>query len=373
MNALFTSQNWSARLRGLRASLLLLFVISAACGGEGIGPSTEAALPADSTATAPTDSATAPADTIPAPPGDSLTVPDSTTVPDSAVPPTDSTATGGTEVPAGDGSLLPGITFGSGNMTASYLNSVHTGTLLGGPLSPTNIVSVLTAVRSKGGRIVVKLCKGHDKYVQNDDRTFSFTKWKSLVNQYRNVALAPFIADGTIVGHYLIDEPHLARRWGGKVIPQSTIEAMAAYSKQIWPTMPTLVRVVPSWLVSAPVTYTHLDAGWLQYTANKGNVTTLVTAEVDAAKRKGLGLVVGMNVMNGGNGSSGIPGLTSGQYAMSATELRTYGTALLNQSYACAFYMWTHNTTYYGRTDIKAAMADLSSKARLHAKTSCRQ
>ncbi len=352
MNRLSTLPNWRTRLRASLGSLLVLVIIGAACGSDSTGLSTEAALPADSAAAAPTD-------TTPTP-GDPATAPDST------VPPP-------TGVPAGDGSSLPGITFGSFNMPASYLNSVHTGSMLGGPLSPSNIVSVLTATRSKGGRMVVKLCKGRDTYVKNADGTFSFTKWKALVDQYRSVNLAPFIADGTIIGHYLIDEPHRANRWGGSIISQATIEAMAAYSKQIWPTMPALVRVVPSWLATAPVTYTHLDAGWLQYAAGKGEVTQLVTAEVAAAKRLGLGLVVGMNVMDGGNGSSRIPGGTRGQYAMSATELRTYGTALLNQSHACGFYMWTHNTSYYGRTDIQAAMAELSAKAKTHVKTACSQ
>ncbi len=369
MIGLSTSPNRSARLRGSLASLLMLVVIGAACAGEGVGPSTEAALPADSTATAPTDTTAIPTspDTIATPPSDTVTTPDST-----SPPPVDSTDSGETIEPAIEGSSLPGITFGTYNMRDAYLNSVHNGTMLGGPLSPTNIVSVLTAVRNKGGRIVIKLCKGDEKYIKDAAGNFSLTKWKDLVGQYRNVNLGPFIADGTIIGHFLIDEPHRPQRWG-KVIPQATVEAMAAYSKSIWPAMPALVRVVPSWLALAPVTYTHLDAGWFQYTANKGNVTQLVTAEVAAAKRLRLGLLVGMNVMNGGNGSSGIPGVSRDDYAMSATELRTYGTALLNQTYACAFYNWQHNLDYYGRTDIKAAMAELSAKARIHVKTSCRQ
>jgi hypothetical protein len=80
-----------------------------------------------------------------------------------------------------------------------------------------------------------------------------------------------------------------------------------------------------------------------------------------------------MNVLDGGNGSSKIPGYSKGKYAMSATELMTYGTALLDQSHACGFYMWEHNLTYYNRPDIQAAMAELSAKAKAHAKTSCRQ
>jgi hypothetical protein len=61
---------------------------------------------------------------------------------------------------------------------------------------------------------------------------------------------------------------------------------------------------------------------------------------------------------------------------MSASEIRSYGSALLNQSYACGFYNWTFQytgSTYYNRTDIKSALTDLSQKARAHVRTSCRQ
>jgi hypothetical protein len=268
---------------------------------------------------------------------------------------------------------LPGIVFGSYNMPNEYLNSVHTGWMQGGPLDPSSILSKLSGARAKGGRVVVKLCKGHDDYVKNADGTFSLSKWKSLVGRYQNVGLDPYIRDGTILGHYLIDEPQRASRWGGKVISQATLEAMAKYSKQLWPAMTTMVRVAPSWLAGSSVTYTYLDAGWAQYASGKGEAATWIAAEVAAAKRKGLGIAVGMNVLDGGNGSSKIPGRTRGKYSMSASEIRSYGSALLNQSYACGFFNWSYDGTYYGRSDIKSAMADMSTKARSHARTSCRQ
>ncbi len=270
-------------------------------------------------------------------------------------------------------SSLPGIVHGSFNMPNSYLNAVHTGWMQGGPLSPENIISQLSSARAKGGRVVIKLCKGRDQYVKNSDGTFSLTKWKALVDRYKNLKLAPYISDGTIIGHYLIDEPHRASRWGGKIIAQATLEAMAKHSKQLWPTMTTIVRVAPSWLASSSVNYPYLDAGWSQYTSGKGDAGKWVASEAAAAKRKGLGLVVGLNVLDGGNGSSKIRGSSSGKWAMSASELRNYGGAMLAQSHACAFFNWTHDVTYYGRSDIKSAMADLSAKARAHAKTSCRQ
>jgi hypothetical protein len=369
MTGPLTSPPWRPGLRAITGGFLLL--IGAACSsGDGVGPTSESALPVDSTAvpvdstTTPTDSLTTPADSLAAP-GDSTVVPAAPSLP----PPPDSAGINGIII---NTSSHPGIVFGTFNMSSSLLNGVYTGTTQA-VASTSGMMPVIAEVKAKGGRLVLKLSGGSQSHVKNADGTFSLTKWKAVVDRFKAVNLAPYIADGTIVGHYLIDEPNMAHRWGGKIIPQTTIEAMAKYSKQIWPTMPTIVRVVPSWLAAAPVTYTYLDAGWAQYTAVKGDPTRWVTAEVNAAKAKGLGLVVSLNVLDGGNGSSGIRGVTSGQYSMSASELRSYGTALLNQSYTCAFYQWMYNSTYFGRSDIKTAMSELSAKARLHSKTSCRQ
>jgi hypothetical protein len=352
----------AASLRVVGCSFAL--IAGAACGDESAAPS-DPATPPTAPAAQPTDSAT--------PPTDSATPP---TAP--ATPPTDSaapaTAPAGAVLAALDNrSASPGIVFGTWNMSNSYLNSVHTGWANGGPLDPSNILSWLSGARAKSARVVIKLCKGRDSYVKNDDGTFSLSKWKTLVGRYQNVGLNPYIADGTILGHLLIDEPHRADRWGGKAISPATLEAMGKYSRQLWPGMTTMVGEEPRWLASSTVTYVYLDAAWAQYTSNKGGAADWIAAEVSAAKGKGLGLVVGMNVLDGGNGSSRIAGYTRGKYAMSASEIRSYASALLAQGYGCGFFSWAHDSDYYGRSDIKSAMSDMSSKARAHAKTSCRQ
>jgi hypothetical protein len=340
-------------------TLAAALTFAAACDGSdklsptADSPTPEVPLTGDSVAAGPTDSSAVPTD--------------STSIPSDSTGPATSTFAAGTQ---------PGIVFGSYGMDPANLNSTHTGALRGGGITETNVLQFLAAMKAKGGRLVLKMCNGEDKYVKNADGTFSFTKWKSLVDRFRKVNLGPYISDGTLLGHFLIDEPHRAAKWGGKPIPQATVEAMAAYSKQIWPTLPTLVRVVPSWLASAPVSYTALDAGWLQYGYGKGDPANLVASEISVAKQKGLGLVIGLNILDGGNGSSGVRGWSSGKWAMTATEIRNYGSALLSQSYACGFFNWTYQyfgPTYYGRSDIKSAMADLSNKARAHARTSCRQ
>jgi hypothetical protein len=266
----------------------------------------------------------------------------------------------------------PGIVFASYNLQLSQLNSIHTGTILGS--TPSGLLSSLATVKARGGRVLLRL--HGDQAVRNDDGTFNLEKWKSQVARFRNVNFASYINDGTIVGHFIFDEPHFPSRWGGKVVPQRTVEAMAQYSKQLWPTLITITSAPPSWLATPTdgiITYTHLDAGWAIYYAKIGNPTTWISNQISKAKLKKLGLVTSLNVLDGGNGSSGFSGNYANKYAMSATELRSYGTALLSQSYICAFAMWKYTSAYYGRTDIQSAMRELSGKARNHAATSCRQ
>ena len=347
------------RLRALAGGFLL--ALGACNGGEDkVGPTAPASLPADTTLTTDTTT-TGPVDSA------------ATTGDSSGTLPSDSTALSSSVAAIDSRSALPGIVFAADNIPTNLLSNVTTGSKRGGGIDQSNVLSLLSDARSRGARIILKMSKGADSYIQNSDGTFSLTKWKSLVDRFKSVNLGPYISDGTLLGHFLIDEPHRASKWGGKVIPQSTVEAMAKYSKQIWPGLNTFVHTQMSWLASSSVTYVYLDAGYAQYAANKGDVSSWISGEISNARSKGLGLFAGVNALNGGNGSSGIKGTSSGSYSMSAKELKNYGSVILNQSYDCGFVVWAYNSTYYGRSDIKSVLSDLSSIARSHVKTACRQ
>jgi hypothetical protein len=266
--------------------------------------------------------------------------------------------------------IAPGIAFASAGLQPAQLSTVHTGTVSG--IGPSGMLSYLSALRAKGGRVILRL--HGEGMVRNEDNTFNLTKWKAQVARFRNINFSSYINDGTIVAHHMVDEPHFPSRWGGKTIPQATLEAMAQYSKQLYPILTTAVGAPSTYLASSPITYRYLDTAWSTYWTNMGSdYTRWAARQVTAAKSKGLGLIAGLNVLDGGNGSSGIRGTLPKKWTMSATELRSYGSAILAQSHVCAFFMWRYQATYYDRADIKSAMAALSLKARNHARTSCRQ
>jgi hypothetical protein len=224
--------------------------------------------------------------------------------------------------------------------------------------SPGSIVRELSGIRARGGRVVIAF-SGSPKYYRQNGH-FSFEKWKSRVNRFRGVNLSQFIKDGTIIGHYLIDEPNDPANWRGRRVSPSTVEQMAKYSKQLWPRMPTIVRTEPGYLSH---NHRYLDAAWAQYLHRKGPVESFLRRNVSAAQQRRLGLVVGLNVLKGG-----IPNGTK----MTASEVKSWGSALLKSSYPCAFINWTYNRSYLSSKGVAEAMRTLRRKAESRSSKSCR-
>ena len=224
--------------------------------------------------------------------------------------------------------------------------------------SPGSIVRELKAIRARGGRVVVAF-SGSPKYYRENGH-FSFEKWKSRVKRFKGINLSQFIQDGTIIGHYLIDEPNDPANWRGRPVSPATLEQMAKYSKQLWPRMPTIVRVEPGYLGR---NHHYLDAAWAQYLHRKGPVESFLRRNVSAAQDRRLGLVVGLNVLKGGS-----PNGTR----MTASEVKKWGSALLNSSYPCAFISWTYNRSYLSSRGVGDAMRALRHKAESRSARSCR-
>ena len=224
--------------------------------------------------------------------------------------------------------------------------------------SPGSIVRELSAIRARGGRVVVAFSGSPKYYLQNG--RFSFEKWKKRVNRFKGINLSQFIKDGTIVGHYMIDEPNDPRNWRGKPVPPRMLEQMAKYSKQLWPKMPTIVRVEPGYLAR---NHRYLDAAWAQYLHRKGPVESFLRRNVSAAQERRLALVVGLNVLKGGS-----PNGTK----MTAREVKSWGTALLKSSYPCAFINWTYNRSFLSSRGMANAMLTLRRKAESRTSKSCR-
>jgi hypothetical protein len=223
---------------------------------------------------------------------------------------------------------------------------------------PESLVRDLAQIKAQGGKVVLALSGSPKYYLEN--RRFSMSKWKARLDRYRNVNFASYINDGTVIGHYMIDEPNDPANWGGQSVSPSALEEMGKYSKQLWPNLATIVRVDPKYLSSG---HRYVDAAWAQYLHRRGDVGNYARTMVAEAQEKGVQLIVGLNVLKGGN-PNGTP--------MSASEVEQFGNALLATTYPCAFINWKYTSSYMASSSIKSAMGNLRRKAENRPTKSCR-
>ena len=212
-------------------------------------------------------------------------------------------------------------------------------------------IADLDALRAAGSAVIVGL-SGFNKEDVQANGIFDMVKWKAKVDEWVGFGLEPYISDGTILGHYLIDEPKSTTNWGGQVVVNADLDEMAAYSNSLFPGLATMVRVSPTDLrddalgegVPDPSwVWQHLTTAWGQFRANRGPVESYADEQQAEAVAQGLGMVFSLSAITGGDGSSGVEGLGgyTGKFAMSAAEITVYGNVLMDTG--CAFLMWTGN------------------------------
>jgi len=259
-----------------------------------------------------------------------------------------------------------GVPFGPNGLpmsaTGSFTGSVRSAT-------PTNVLAMAAAARRAGYRVILRFTGTE---VANSDGTFSLTKWKAALDRYAGVELSSYVSDGTIAGHMLVQNPHTAKSWGGQPISHATLEEMARHSRQRWPGLPTIAQAPPSWLAGKTTPWQYLDASSVTYTGSAGDAGQWVGTQASAAGKARLGLLVVMNVLNGGTSSSQLPGTIRGRFAMSGSQLRSWGSALVAPSQVCGLMMSSYDAGYFGRSDVKDAVAAVGTIARTRAATSCR-
>ncbi len=220
------------------------------------------------------------------------------------------------------------------------------------------LLNELADIRARGGRIVLMMAGNPRNYL--DGGHFSLSKWKQRVDEFKGVNFSAYINDGTIIGHFLLDEPNDPRNWNGRPVSPAVVEEMAKYSKQLWPSLPTVVRVQPDYLDRD---HRYLDAAWAQYLSRRGDVDDYIKRNVADAQQRGLALIVGLNVLAGG---------TPNGTKMTASEVEKWGSALLSSSYPCAFIMWQHSSSFLNGSGVGNAMDALRRKAESRSGKSCR-
>jgi hypothetical protein len=249
------------------------------------------------------------------------------------------------------------------------------------------LILQINAARSKGQRLMVAMTGGPStRYTTNGQ--FSMTKWKAVMSTYNKstlkTAVAAAVADGTIIGNQMIDEPE-TKRWGTN-LTKATIDQMALYVKSIFPTLAVGVNHGPpgyKWRTTEH--YTKVDYALYQYNyyLTNGDVVSWRNTVLAQAKADGVRPALSLNILNGGKQDrtdavydcvgTGMGGLGK-RYPnckMTADQVRTFGKALA--PYGCFMMMWEFDSTYMANTANQSAFKDIATLAASKPKPTCKR
>jgi len=270
-------------------------------------------------------------------------------------------------------------------------------------LAPEGALQRIASARDRGIKLLMNMTGGsHSNYKTNG--VFDMSKWKAVMDGYNTPAIksavAAAVADGTIIGNSVMDEPHnvgtvghLENSWGpAGTMTKLRIDQMCGYVKGIFPTLP--VGVVHDHAIFEPEnSYRVCDFIVDQYAWVKtlGNVTKFRDDALALARRDGISILFSMNVLAGGEhhwpkdpwtcpvypatfstgGTTGGYGPYAPTCRMTASQVRSWGTTL--GAAGCGLTLWRYDASFVTKADNAAAFRDVSEKLASLPGKSCRR
>jgi len=220
-------------------------------------------------------------------------------------------------------------------------------------------------VRAAGLRVTLRLTGDHQHYTTTGG-DFDLAAWKAMLAPWKGSGVDEFVRDGTLAGHMLLDD---IENFDGRDPDAADLEEMARYSEEVIPGLMTFVRHRATGLPTPEGgRYRHVDAVVNQYLAERGDVEAYAAAEAARATELDLVVINGLNIADGGDGSSGQRGWRKNKWAMTPAEVERYGTVLAEVPECAMFLLWEYDAeepwsdgsigaTHFDAPDYQAAFA----------------
>jgi hypothetical protein len=190
---------------------------------------------------------------------------------------------------------------------------------------------------------------------------FSFAKWKAKLNTFNTQAIRAAVdtavRDTTIPFVTLMDEPDNPS-WGPTgTMTHALVDSMSVYSKSIFPTLKTGVAVTWKWEKTTQYPSHSVDLIISQYSFSADTIVQrYVDSAVVSAKRQLVGLMLSMNVLDGG-------GRTFGSAQMTAAQVKNFGNVLVSAPFSCGLLMWKWDDTFMANAGNKASFDSVAATA----------
>ncbi|MDP2305415.1 MAG: putative metal-binding motif-containing protein [Pseudomonadota bacterium] len=235
------------------------------------------------------------------------------------------------------------------------------------------INTLLPMVKAAGLKVTFRMTPDHSVYTTSG--RFDIALWKAQLAEWEGWDIQPFIDDGTFVGHMLLDD---IRTFSSRNPTGDELDEMARFSKEMFPGLMTFVRERASMIpVPSGGEYLYVDACVNQYETLHGDVRTYAAENESEALALNLGVINGLNIADGGDGSSGQAGWRTGFFAMSAEEIVEYGDVMATVPSMGMFLNWEYDgneawsdgtigDTYFNQPEFETALSDLAALVGSH-------
>jgi hypothetical protein len=290
----------------------------------------------------------------------------------------------GTGIPFGPFSVWDGIELKANTevFTASF-----------GAVSPSNILGRIATARLTGNQMFLAMTGGHERYLTDFGRgpEFDRAKWNARMQEFNTAAIksaiAAGVAEGTIIGADVMDEPNVSglgdgNTWGPKgTMTKARVDSLCGYVKEMFPTI--RVGVSHNHDTFEPTkSYEVCEFIASQYANRKGEVTAWRDAGLALARRDGHGIAFSLNILGGGvkdmdgvwdcvGTGQGGKGPYEPLCRMTPAQIREYGRVL--GPYGCALLMWRYDDRMMQQTEYQSAFRDLAALMASSSRTACRR
>ncbi|MEO7476731.1 MAG: hypothetical protein ABIY46_15500, partial [Gemmatimonadales bacterium] len=265
--------------------------------------------------------------------------------------------------------IAGGIPFGSFGSWDGPIRKSNTDdlTLSVGSVDPEELVRRIAGLRATHHRLLLTMTGGaHAKYQSNG--VFDIGKWKARMDEFNTpaiqTAVAAAVADGTIIGTSVMDEPQNrspGKGWGPPgTMTKARVDELCAYVKTMFPTLPA--GVVHDHNAFEPAkSYKTCDFIVTQYrwSKTKGDAAAFRDEALALGRRDGIAIAFSLNILDGGLPKrraaecpvpeTGGPGTAGPACRMTPAQVRDW--ALVLGPAGCALTMWRYDRDFMSNPD----------------------
>jgi hypothetical protein len=260
----------------------------------------------------------------------------------------------------------------------------YTGTTLN--VTASRVLGELDRIRQCGARTFATVRRPR---LKDSTGKLSVQAARAELDTWPWAGLCSRVKDSTVIG-FVIGDDVANEEWGPAPLATRLAQwdTIAGAIRSSCPGAPVALRAIPT-VLAARSNWQWLTTGWAQYAGPRrhGTPQQFFATQVASAKQQRLGLVAGLNLLNGGCGPTtrwclpDVPGTSApgtgrtDLYQVSAAEFLYYKTVALSDPYVCASVDWSwgpnFDSDFHSKPEIRGVARSLNTIARTRPLTGC--